>query len=138
MRPDEVVWRAGVSAIAQIKQRLGEHPDARYVETPASIEVQPADESGFPVGLHVGREGFTVHFAGWHEDFDSEEAALDCFAFGLSDACRLRVVYRGRTPTKWIVESQVDGVWVRDSETGLILVPFWRPRRVVHLQNRLL
>jgi hypothetical protein len=50
----------------------------------------------------------------------------------------MRVVYRGAMPTKWIVEARRDGAWVADSETGLIFVPFWLPRRIVYLQNRLI
>jgi hypothetical protein len=127
-----------MDVIAEMKARLAKYPGTRYVETPRSIEVLPQDDAGFPVSLQVTDAGFTVHFAGWHEDFASPEEALNCFAFGLSSACRLRVVYRGSMPTKWIVEAQRDGAWVADSETGLLLVPFWRPRRVVYLQNRLL
>jgi len=125
-----------VSAIEEIKARLGRVPDVRFTESSTSIDVQPRDEAGFHVGLVLEDDGFVVYFDGWHERFDSEEEALDCFAFGLSDACRLCVVYRGSTPTKWIVESQEDGAWVQDSETGLMLVPFWRARRIVHKQNR--
>ena len=73
--------------------------------------------------------------AAGHEEFALPLEALNCFAFGLSAACRLCVVYRGAMPTKWIVEAQRDGTWVADSETGLILIPFWLPRRVVYLQN---
>jgi hypothetical protein len=79
-----------------------------------------------------------VYFAGWHEHFESKADALNCFAFGLSAACRLCVVYRGSTPTKWIVESRKDGSWIQKSETGLLLFPFWRARRIAYLQNRLL
>jgi len=124
--------------IAEIKARLAKYPGTRFAETPTSMEVLPQDAAGFPVTLYITDAGFTVSFAGWHEDFASPEEALNCFAFGLSAACRLCVVYRGAMPTKWIVEFQRDGTWVADSETGLILIPFWLPRRIVYLQNRLL
>jgi|SRR5678816_3951422 hypothetical protein len=127
-----------MDVIAEIKARLANYPETQLVETPTSMEVLPQDDAGFPVTLHVTDAGFTVHFAGWHEGFASRKQALNCFAFGLSDACRLCVVYRGAMPTKWIVEAQRDGTWVADSETGLILIPFWLPRRIVYLQNRLL
>jgi hypothetical protein len=126
-----------MDAISEIKAKLVKYPKARYIEEPTSIEVQPEDESGFPVSLHVNDDSFTVHFAGWHEHFDSQDEALNCFVFGLSEACRLQVVYRGSTPTKWILEHQSEGSWIKDSETGLIFFPFWRARRIVHLQNRL-
>jgi hypothetical protein len=124
--------------IAEIKARLAKYPRSRYVETPTSIEVQPADESGFPVGLELAGSGFVVNFSGWHEHFHSRTEALNCFAFGLSADCRLCVVYRGSTPTKWIVETHKDGSWIPESETGLLVFPFWRRRRIAHLQNRLL
>ncbi len=124
--------------IREIKAKLSKYPKVHYFETPVSIEVYPRGESGFPVSLHVGNGSFTVHFEGWHEHFNSPDEALRCFAFGLSDDCRLTTVYRGSTPTKWIVEVRRDDSWVKDSETGLIFFPFWRARRLVHRQNRLL
>jgi hypothetical protein len=90
-----------MDVIAEIKARLANCPETRLVETPTSMEVLPQDDAGFPVTLHVTDAGFTVHFAGWHEDFASPEEAVNCFGFGLSDACRLCVVYRGAMPTKW-------------------------------------
>ena len=124
--------------IGEIKEKLAKYPAVRYTESPSSIEVHPEDESGFSVSLHLENGGFTVYFEGWHEHFDSKAEALNCFAFGLSQACRLCVVYRGSIPTKWIVEFQQNGSWVQDSETGLIFFPFWCPRRLVYKQNRLL
>jgi hypothetical protein len=52
--------------------------------------VHPRDRSGFTVGLRITPSGFTVYFEGWHEEFTSEDEALNCFAFGLSPKCRLR------------------------------------------------
>jgi hypothetical protein len=124
--------------IAEIKARLAKYPSARYLATPTSIEVQPEDETGFPVGLELTGSGFVVYFAGWHEHFDSPAEALNCFALGLSANCRLCVVYRGSTATKWTVELPKDGTWIPWSETGLVFYPFWRARRVAYLQNRLL
>jgi hypothetical protein len=127
-----------MNVIAEIKTRLGRYPMARFVETATSIKVLPQDGTGFPVTMYTTTAGYTVEFYGWHEEFTSPEEALRCFAFGLSEACRMRVVYRGAMPTKWIVEARRDGAWVADSETGLIFVPFWLPRRIVYLQNRLI
>ena len=125
-----------MNAIEKIKAKLSAYPDVRYSEHPNQIEVHPRDQSGFTVGLQITPAGFTVHFEGWHEEFTSEEEALDCFAFGLSPKCRLAVVLRGNTPTKWVVEWFEDGDWTPDSETGLLLQPFWRSARVTYLQNR--
>lgn len=126
-----------MNVIEKVKASLAKYAGIRYLETPNKIEVHPADESGFTVGLLASRSRYTVYVDGWHEEFTSEDEALDCFAFGLSPACRLAVIFRGRTATKWIVESLHDGQWTRDSVTGLLLQPFWREARVVHRQNTL-
>ena len=127
-----------MDAIGVIKQKLTKYPTTRYTETPTSIEVHPEDPSGFSVGLYVNDDRFIVHFEGWHEHFESQDEALNCFAFGLSEACRLCVVYRGSTPTKWIMEFLREDAWIPDSETGLIFIPFWRARRIFYKQNHLL
>ncbi len=114
-----------MTAIEKIKARLSAHPEIRYSEGPNEIDVIPPDSSGFSVGFRIIPTGFTVNFAGWHEEFTSEDEALDCFAFGLSPNCRLAVVLRGNTETKWVVESLTNGKWTPDSETGLLLQPFW-------------
>jgi hypothetical protein len=100
--------------------------------------VHPRDHSGFTVGVRITPPGFTVYFDGWHEEFTVEDEALNCFAFGLSPQCRLAVVFRGDTETKWVVEAFENGAWTADSETGLLLQPFWRSVRVEYRQNRLL
>ena len=127
-----------MNAIQKIKTKLSAHPDVQYSESADGIEVHPRDQSGFTVGLRITPSRFTVNFEGWHEEFTSEDEALDCFAFGLSPKCRLVIVLRGDTETKWVVEGFENGVWTPDSETGLLLQPFWRPARVEYRQNRVL
>jgi hypothetical protein len=127
-----------MNAIEKVKAKLSAYPEIRYSEGPDLIEVHPRDPSGFTVGLIIGRRGFTVYFDGWHEEFTSEDEALDCFAFGLSPKCRLAVVVRGDTETRWVVEGFENGAWTPDSETALLLQPFWRSARVEYRQNRVL
>lgn len=127
-----------MNAIQKIKTKLSAHPDVQYSESADGIEVHPRDQSGFTVGLRITPSGFTVNFEGWHEEFTSEDEALDCFAFGLSPKCRLAIVLRGDTETKWVVEGFESGAWTPDSETGLLLQPFWRSARVEYRQNRVL
>jgi hypothetical protein len=123
--------------IERIKDKLAKHPRCKYAATTTSLETEPAD-GGFSVGVRIGNSAIVVNFDGWHEHFASDEDALNCFAFGLSEACRLEVVYRGDLPVRWTVQSQRDGGWVSDSTTGMVLTPFWRSRSVRHLQNNLL
>jgi hypothetical protein len=118
-----------MNAIEKIKAKLSAYSDVQYSEGPDQIEVHPRNRSGFTVGLRIARPGFTVYFEGWHEEFTSEDEALNCFAFGLSPKCRLAVVLRGNTETKWVVESLENGHWKADSVTGLLLQPFWRSAR---------
>jgi hypothetical protein len=127
-----------MNAVAKIRQKLASYPEVRHVATDSSVVIEPFEDSGFSVGLEQHRRGYTVSFEGWHEEFASSEEALDCFAFGLSEACRLRVTYRGHTAVKWAVQAGEAGEWIEDSEVGLLFVPFWRQRRVVVLQNHLL
>lgn len=127
-----------MSAIETIRAKLQKYPQLRYDHTPDSITVEPASPDGFFVTLQEGGGSYTVSFDGWHEHFDSEAEALNCFAFGLSDECRLRVTSRGSSDYCWTVQHLVDGDWRDGSETGLIFFPFWRRRSVRFLQNRVL
>ena len=127
-----------MNPIDEIKTRLREYPDVKYQSSASSITVLPSSNAGFNVGLDVAPGRYTVSFNGWHEDFDDESEALDCFAFGLSDECRLKEYRRGNLAYRWVVESKQNGQWVADSETGLFIFPFWRRADVVYLQNNLI
>ena len=95
----------------------------------------PTSSDGFTVGLTANQNSYTVSFDGWHEDFESHEESGNCFAFGLSSDCRIKEYRRGNIAYKWIVESKESGEWVKDSETGLFLLPFWEKKEVRYLQN---
>lgn len=123
--------------IDRIKERLLKYPSCRYEATSSSLTIH-AEVGGFDVGVHLDNHGFTVSFDGWHEHFATEDEALECFAFGLSDACRLEVSYRGELPTSWTVQTFKNGEWISESTTGLLLVPFWRSKSIRHLQNHLI
>jgi hypothetical protein len=127
-----------MNAIARIQQKLERFPQARVRATATSIRVEPSDPDGFAVRLDLARKVHVVSFEGWHEELADEAEAIRCFAFGLSDQCRLIVTYRGNMPTSWTVEWRREGSWHGVSTTGLLWVPFWRRRRVEHKRNRLL
>ena len=127
-----------MDAIEQIKERLRKYPNVRYEVGAYSISVLPTSNDGFTVGLEVIQSRYTVSFNGWHEDFQEEEEALDCFAFGLSEECRLKECRRGSFAYRWTVESRQNGKWVADSETGLFLFPFWTKKDIRYLQNNLI
>lgn len=127
-----------MDTIEKIKERLRDYPDVRYEVGSSSISVLPASNDGFNVGLEVTQNHYTISFNGWHEDFKTEDEALDCFAFGLSAECRLKECRRGNFAYRWTVESRKNGNWVADSETGLFLFPFWGPKEVRYLQNNII
>ena len=86
----------------------------------------------------MDREEFRVYFDGWHEHFTEESKALECFAFGFSGECRIRVELRGSLPYRWTLEYLCGSDWVADSTVGTLSFQFWRKRRVEYLQNRAL
>ena len=110
-------------------------PSVRVRSDVHRITVEPASQDGFTVELSEAAAEYVVRFDGWHQRFESAEDAMKYFAFGLSGDSRLAVTLRGKTEVAWTLESRSDEGWVADSRTCLLLVPFWRPKRVLHRQN---
>ena len=127
-----------MDVIKELKALLGKYPHAKVESGDSSVSVMPTSSDGFTVSLVVNHDSCTVSFNGWHEDFQDQEEALNCFAFGLSSHCRLKESRRGRVACKWTVESKEDGEWVEESTTGLLLFPFWRKEKIRYLQNTLI
>ena len=127
-----------MNVIEKIKAKLQKYPHVKYDSDRNSISVFPTSDDGFTVSLIVNSDSFTVSYNSWHEDFQSEEEALNCLAFGLSPDCRLKEYRRGNFAYKWTVESKENGKWVEDSTTGLFLFPFWLRKEVSYLQNDLI
>lgn len=125
-----------MNAIEQVQQRLLKYPSLSYHQTDnSSITVAAPSPNGFSLTLTATQNGYVVFFDGWHEEFRSDEEALNCFAFGLSDQCRLKVFRRGQRDYKWTVESRTDAGWTEDSTTGLLFFPFWKGEEIVYRQN---
>ena len=127
-----------MNPIEQIEEKLREYPQVKYERNASSIRVLPASSEGFAVTIDAAPNHFTVSFNGWHEDFQQPDEALDCFAFVLSDNCRLKEFRRGRFAYRWIVESNENGEWIAVSETGLFFFQFWLAKEVLYLQNNLI
>lgn len=125
-------------ALEQIQEKLRNYPQVTYETSESSITVLPTSSAGFTVRLEISRSGHTVFFNGWHETFPHEEEALDCFAFGLSEECRLKECRRGSFKYRWTVEFKQNREWIADSETGLFLFPFWIAKTIHYLQNNLI
>jgi hypothetical protein len=124
-----------MSTIERVVERLRRHPGLVYRVADRTVTVEPPTADGFAVSLSEGTAEWVVSFGGWHEHFASEDEALGCFAFGLSERCRLRISYRGAFPYRWAVEERTDGGWRQDSTTGLLFFPFWRRPRIEYRQN---
>lgn len=127
-----------MSAIVEIEKRLRNFPELRYKISESTITIEPPSRGGFSLSLIETGSQWVVQFDGWHEHFDSETDALDCFAFGLTDECRLQITYRGSKPCKWTLQSKSGSGWVSDSTTGLLVFPFWLRKRVEYLQNNII
>ncbi|MCS7022659.1 MAG: hypothetical protein NZU63_12635 [Gemmataceae bacterium] len=127
-----------MAAVERITEWLRRHTELEYHVTSGAVTVKPPNAGGFEVSLVEGESGWIVSFDGWHEHFTSEKEALDCFAFGLSDRCRLRISYRGSFPYRWTVEERTAEGWSEYSTTGLLFFPFWRRVRVEYRQNAII
>ena len=101
----------------------------------AYISVVCDNSESFEVSMFRSGSQYQVGFDGWHEHFDAEEDAVQCFAFGLSDECRLKVVKRGAMDCRWTLEYLEKGSWRTDTVTGLILIPFWRTAEIEYRYN---
>ena len=124
--------------IPRIKEKLKKYPHVTYTSAPSQLEIPAQSTTGFRVWVQELLGRCRVGFEGWHEEFSNADTALECFVFGLSTACRLRVFRRGGMDYKWQVLHHVDGRWIADSETGLLWFPFWRKREERELQNELI
>lgn len=122
-----------MNCIDEVKKKLEKYSSLEWDLEGSTISVSP--EGGFTVWLTESDVGCTVGYNGWHEEFSDKEQALECFAFGLSERCRLKVFSRGNTEYKWVMESFENGNWISYSTTALIFVPFWLKKSIVYLQN---
>jgi hypothetical protein len=126
------------NVIKRIRERLMHYPTVTYRDRGNAITINPMTTDGFSVSLAIERAEFVVSFDGWHEHFQSEDDALNCCAFGLSDRCRLRVLRRWGIEYRWTLETQTDAGWREDSTTGLLLFPFWGKLEIIYRRNALL
>ncbi len=83
----------------EILNKLKKYPSLDYDSSDGYVTVHPFSNDGFTVRFDtvIGEsdDPYIVSFEGWHEHFDDAEEALNCFAYGLSSKCRLRVHERG-------------------------------------------
>ncbi|MDJ1500261.1 hypothetical protein [Xanthocytophaga agilis] len=122
--------------IEVILEHLKQHPEIVVERSGDSIRVLPKSEKGFTVILSAQPDSlFIVYFEMWHSEFDRWEDAFQCFMWGLSNQCRLKVTKRGDTPYKWTAESSYTGTWEFVSATGVLNFAFWKTQNEYYLQN---
>ena len=102
-----------------------------------SLSVRCENPDSFEVTVTKAGSEFQVGYDGWHEHFEDIEEAKNCFAFGFSPECRLKVTLRGKKEYKWTVQFLEDGNWKDDSTTSLLFTRFWLPKSFVYRQNKL-
>jgi hypothetical protein len=127
-----------MNVISKVKERLQKYPEIRFQEDENSISVLPTLDNGFTVTLIIGYDDIKVFYNGWHEDFEDEEVALNCFALGLSGRCRLIEFRRENEPYKWTLEYLEKGNWIEDSTISLFNFSFWQNETTHYLQNDLI
>jgi tetratricopeptide (TPR) repeat protein len=129
-----------MNARDRLKRILSEELAVEYVLGEHSISVKPRDSAGFEVELTEYGDEITVHFEGWHEHFNDVGRALECFLFGLTDRCRLRVSRCGEKPWRWVVESRANETWATSSSAMYypFSFHFWRRHDTIYRQNHTL
>jgi len=127
------------NTILEISDRLKKYLEVDFEVSAESISANPKDDSGFHVSLTDNGNGtFTVAFDLWHEEFDNVNDAFNCFVFGLTKNCRLKLTKKGNKPIKWTVESNDNGTWEEYSTMGFFNFSFWKKPEFEFLQNNLI
>lgn len=129
-----------MSPIDEIKLRLEKYSEVVFEEKENYICVLPSSKRGFDVWFAEDEREYTVGFSCWHEHFDKDELeyALNCFAWGLSDSCRLKVYSRTGKEYKWVVQSFEEENWINFSTTSLFNFSFWRKKDISFKMNELI
>jgi hypothetical protein len=129
--------------LAAVQAILRRYPQARCQDSPQHVTVLPANDQGFAVEFVVQESGsrptrYAVNCDGWHKEFRDIDAALNCFIAALSDSNRLEVWLRGSNPYRWTLEHRARHGWESLGTISSWQLAFWRPRRILYLQNHLL
>jgi len=125
--------------ISELLNILKEVKGIRIESDNSSIEVIPDSAEGFPVNIIVDGGYYTVGFSGYHDTLTNREEAKNLFFLGLSSNARLTVTSRGLVSYHWILEKREGDSWVRIGHLrDLVLLPFWKQKKVAVYQNSLI
>ncbi len=122
----------------ELVQKLKQCQQANYEAGQTYIRVLPSGPKGFPVMIEwVWGAHFNVFLDGWHQDFETYQEAVRCFALAVSGHYRLKTRSKGGFRFRWTVEYWDGTDWVEDSTTTDLFYPFWKPTSTSYLRNEL-
>lgn len=127
-----------MTPIETIQEHMRQYDAAKIVVSGNHLSVDCNAPDGFQVSFSDLSPFYRVSFDSWHDEFSDLDEALNCFAFGLSKQCRLKIELRGGVEQKWTVQSWENGEWLDDSSVGQTGLQFWKPITVVYRQNTLI
>ena len=122
--------------ILAIRERFEAREHVKFEEGDGWIRYVPEADGGFAVEFRYAEDGFVVSIDEWREKFTEGTTALNHFAFGLSDQCRVKIVTKARKPIRREVQAQRDGKWAVVYERRSRIYQYWRLARVRYLQNK--
>jgi len=118
---------------------LRKHPQVHFEHGEHFIRIQPSAPEGFEVAIEeVWENHYSVSYNRWQQDFYTAEEAANCFLFGLSNRCRLKVQSKDGVPFRWTVEFSDGSDWQERSTKSGWSYRFLSPATTVYLQNDLL
>lgn len=111
------------------------------------LSIVTDDESGFSIFVELNHNEAIIHCecAHQHIHWPEEENARDYAKriYGiiydyLTTKTRLREVYSGKNPYKYVIEQNVNGEWEREEEMGLLFFNYFGRRSKKFYQNDIL
>src|SRR5207247_11021806 len=85
----------GATLISSIEAALQKYRHITYLAGLYYLEVPVQTRTGFRFWIRQRAGHYTLGFEKWHQEFTQPAPAFDFFMFGLSRACRIRVLSCG-------------------------------------------
>jgi hypothetical protein len=118
---------------------LQKYSQIRFERRDNLIRVLASTRDGFEVIIEqIWDNHFSVSYDNWHQDFYNWEDAQDCFLFGLSNRCRLKVQCKDAVPFRWTVERLEEEKWLERSSNSVWNYRFLSAPTTAYLQNDML
>ena len=128
-----------MNAADELEKKIRRHPRLAYERLGDHIRIPAPNDRGFPITFDQHQDGWLVSFGdgGMHEHFEAADEALEFVAFGLSTACRLRVV-RTLFLHRSYVEKRNASSWASVMEVGVLCFPLTITPKESLFQNDLI